>query len=70
MTESNTDFSDFWDGCHSKPDPNMVNLDNYKSVTFRAENGAAAIYDVEIVKWLIENRSRDYFVAKGYFDDY
>ena len=68
IANNSIDFSDFWDEGHSKPDPNMVNLDAYKSVTFRTENGAA-IYSVEIVKWLIENRSRDYFVAKGYFDD-
>ena len=40
--------------------PGIVDLDKYYSVTYKSPLGAS-VYDVDGVKWLIENRGADYF---------
>lgn len=45
----------------------IADLDSYRGVTYTTPLGAA-IYDVDVVKWLIDNRSADYFKSKEWQD--
>lgn len=65
-TAKENEVLDYWmKHGHSKPDPGIVNLDEYHTVYYSAPevNGrpGGGIYDIRMVKWLIENRGKDYF---------
>jgi hypothetical protein len=53
------------DAKKQEPQPGVANLDAFTGVTFSNQPNGGWIGDVEMVKWLVLNRDKDYWENKN-----